>query len=92
MFSHTIFITRVVSTVIPSYSSMLNVRVVAHKEVYKTIFVAMKLAIYLLGLMITVLVKVFVSVTFMETRDHGLLYLKDTSSLCNSKGSWDIKL
>ena len=103
MFSPTTFITRVFSTIIPiavtlvrkvrnSSASMLIVRVVAHKEVYKTIFVAMKLAINLLGLVVTVQVKVFISVTFMETRHRDLLYLKDTSTLRNSKGSWDIKL
>ena len=103
MFSPTTFITRVFSTIIPiavtlvrkvrnSSASMLIVRVVAHKEVYKTIFVAMKLAINLLGLVVTVQVKVFISVTFMETRHRDLLYLKDTSTLHNSKGSWDIKL
>ena len=103
MFSTTTFITRVFSTVIPivvtlvrkvssSLASMLNVWVVAHEEVYTTIFVEMKLAIYLLGLVVTVQVKVFISVTFMETRHRHLLYLKDTSTLHNSKSSWDIKL
>ena len=103
MFSPTTFITRVFSTIIPivvtlvrkvsnSLASMLNVRVVAHEEVYTTIFVAMKLAIYLFGLVVTVQVKVFISVTFMETRHRHLLYLKDTSTLHNSKSSWDIKL
>ena len=103
MFSPTAFITQVFSTIISivvtlvrkvsnSLASMLNVRVVAHEEVYTTIFVEMKLAIYLLGLVVTVQVKVFISVTFMETRHRDLLYLKDTSTLRNIKGSWDIKL
>ena len=62
------------------------------KKLYKTLFVAIKIAIDLIGLVLTVLVKVFVSVTFMEIRRRGLLYLKSTSTLCNSEGFWGIKL